>query len=129
VNSAGPSASGDDVRRLFESAGAPPFEQPWHAQVFAITVELSRAGVFSWPRWTEALGARFAEAGPADSAERYWEHWLAALEALVVECGLAEDGDLAGLASAWHEAFASTPHGAPVSLDVATLERVRKFDD
>jgi len=31
-----------------DDAPSPVFEEPWHAQVFAITVALNEAGVFQW---------------------------------------------------------------------------------
>jgi hypothetical protein len=42
---------------------APPFDEPWQAQVFAVAVSLERRGVFDGSEWTRALGAEIA-AGP-----------------------------------------------------------------
>jgi len=40
----------------------PVFAQPWQAQAFAMTLELHRAGHFSWSEWAEHLCAEIAVA-------------------------------------------------------------------
>ena len=37
-----------------------PFTDPWHAQLFALTVALSDGGRFGWADWTRAFGATLA---------------------------------------------------------------------
>ena len=64
------------------------FAEPWQAQAFAMAVQLSAAGHFTWTEWTTALGAEHqasADRGEPDDGSRYFEHWLAALEHLVAE--------------------------------------------
>ena len=93
----------------------PAFDEPWQAEAFALAVALHRKGVFSWAEWSEALGneiARLAERGEED----YFGSWLNAVEALVTRKGVACSEGLAGLAAAWREAYATTPHGQPVHL-------------
>ena len=41
----------------------PVFLQPWHAQVFALTVHLNESGVFDWPDWAAQFGATLARHG------------------------------------------------------------------
>ncbi len=97
----------------------PVFHEPWHAQVFALTVHLSETGAFSWPDWAERFGAVLAEHGLArelDGGEDYFLAWVEALERLLTERGLAAKGDLDRLKSAWTEAYLETPHGQPVHL-------------
>ena len=118
-------SSGDDVRELFERAEASPFTEPWQAQAFAMTVALHQAGTFTWERWAETFSARLAAAGPDDSADRYWEHWLANLESLSIECGVTDGAEVGEVDSAWRRAFEDPPHGAPVSLDPEILDRLR----
>ena len=33
----------------------PVFAEPWQAQVFALTVQLSQAGYFRWREWADTL--------------------------------------------------------------------------
>ena len=102
-----------------QDEGTPAFAEPWHAQVFAITVKLSEEGHFAWPEWAEQFGAGFkraAEAGGPSDGSDYYDVWLATLEALLVARGLATKGALSELKQAWTEAYLSTPHGAPVKL-------------
>ena len=46
-----------------DDAPAPVFEEPWHAQVFAITVALNEAGVFQWTDWANRFGATLKQRG------------------------------------------------------------------
>ncbi len=103
----------------WQDDSAPAFSEPWHAQVFAITVKLSEEGHFAWPEWAERFGAglkRAAETGGPSDGSDYYDVWLETLEALLVARGLATDGALSELKQAWTEAYLSTPHGAPVAL-------------
>ena len=92
------------------------FDEPWHAELFAITVKLSEAGHFSWPEWTEHFGA----VQKAFDGSTYYDAWLEALESLILERGVADTGTLAGLKQAWTEAYLQTPHGEPVELSLPT---------
>ena len=100
-------------------AEGPVFAEPWQAQAFALAVQLHAEGAFSWTDWAAALAAELkaAEArGEPDDGSRYYEHWLAALEALVSARGLLSPSDLTLRKAAWATAFERTPHGFPVEL-------------
>jgi len=95
----------------------PVFVEPWHAQAFAMAVELHRGGVFSWAEWAGALSEEIAtREQQSEDGAHYYECWLAALERLVVEKGVADAPDLDSLRESWRDAFEHTPHGSPVSL-------------
>ncbi len=97
----------------------PVFAEAWQAQAFALAVQLSEAGRFTWPEWSAALGAELkaaAERGEPDDGSRYYEHWLAALEKLVAAKGLAAADALRLRRDDWAEAYRATPHGKPVEL-------------
>ena len=109
----------DALPRLPRDREGPIFAKPWQAQAFALAVDLARAGRFAWPEWAATLGAVLAEAaarGEPDDGSRYWDHWLIALERLVVAKGLGTAADLDGLTEAWRDAYLTTPHGRPVAL-------------
>src|SRR5580692_2701987 len=44
----------------------PVFAEPWQAQAFALAVQLSEAGHFTWSEWSETLGAELRAAGQDD---------------------------------------------------------------
>ncbi|HYW76594.1 MAG TPA: nitrile hydratase accessory protein [Gammaproteobacteria bacterium] len=97
----------------------PVFDAPWQAQAFAMTVKLHEAGVFEWQEWTTALSAEIARAqaeGDPDLGDTYYEHWLRALERLVVEKGLFTRPRLQQRTAAWARAAEATPHGEPIEL-------------
>jgi nitrile hydratase accessory protein len=118
-------STGDAARfaalpRLPRDDAGPVFAEPWAAQAFALAVRLSAQGHFTWTEWAAALAAQLraaADRGEPDDGSRYYEHWLAALEALVIQKKLAEPAALLERKEAWAEAYRHTPHGQPVTLD------------
>lgn len=95
------------------------FDEPWHAQLFALTVALSQAGRFSWAEWTETLGVTLARHGLSrelDGSNDYFTAWLEALESLLARLGDAEPDRVEDLRNAWEAAYLATPHGKPVKL-------------
>lgn len=99
---------------------APPrFEQPWQADLFALTVALSEAGLFGWPEWTARFGAVLKAHGAEralDGGDDYFAAWLEALEALVADKGAVPAAEQAEVKAAWEAAYLTTPHGKPVRL-------------
>ncbi len=55
-------------------------------------------------------------AGDPDTGETYYQHWLATLERIVAEKGLADPRTLARTRDAWERACERTPHGTPIEL-------------
>ncbi|MBO9450024.1 nitrile hydratase accessory protein [Tropicibacter sp. R16_0] len=103
------------------SAPEPVFAEPWHAQVFALTVHLNETGRFAWPDWAERFSATLKRHGLSrelDGGDDYFHAWLETLEAVLDEDGGALKGEVSPIKEAWEEAYLTTPHGAPVSLDV-----------
>lgn len=107
-----------------DEAGAPLFAEPWQASAFALTVQLSEAGHFTWSEWAACFGAELSSAradaickggAPNDAAE-YYERWLAALQALLAAKGILQAEEIAAMRDAWADAYAHTPHGQPVRL-------------
>lgn len=97
----------------------PAFEEPWHAQLFALTVHLNETGHFSWPDWAAAFGETLKDHGLAkdlNGGEDYFRAWLDTLERLLADRQMASFNDLSDLKAAWENAYLSTPHGDPVKL-------------
>lgn len=92
-----------------------PFDAPWQAQVFAMTVALNEAGQLDWSRWAQALGAQLKHQSDVSNAA-YYAGWLAAFETVLLEDGIAEPGQISDLTAAWHAAAHATPHGQPIEL-------------
>jgi nitrile hydratase accessory protein len=78
----------DDVR----------FAEPWEAKAFAIILNLSAAGHFTWAEWVETFSAEVAAATAAaaagGSAPTYYEQWLAAAEKILIQKGLTSRDQL-----------------------------------
>ena len=110
----------DALPRLPRDEDGPVFAEPWQAQAFALAVKLSQRGHFTWSEWAAALASeleRAARQGEPDvDGSRYFHHWLAALERLVVDKGLTNLDSLAARKDAWEDAYLHTPHGSPVEL-------------
>jgi len=98
------------------------FAAPWEAQVFALVVSLQEAGLFTWAEWAERLGRQIR---PADAPERAADYgaWLATLEALLAERGMAAADSVAARTEAFLRAAEATPHGQPIRLENDPLYR------
>ena len=97
----------------------PVFAEPWQAQAFVIAVQLSAEGHFMWTEWAFALGEQLQAAvrrGEPDDGSRYFEHWIAALEHLVVDKKLTNITALSERKEAWAVSYRHTPHGQSVEL-------------
>ena len=102
----------------------PIFAEPWQARAFALAIKLGERGHFTNSEWTAALSRQVVPAGDSlasrsvagDDGSRYYEHWLAALEKLIVDKGLADKRALDARKEAWRDAYLHTPHGQPVEL-------------
>jgi nitrile hydratase accessory protein len=111
-----------DLPRLPRDEGGPVFVEPWQAQAFALAVNLSEQGHFTWKEWAAALAEELqtaARRGEPDDGSRYYEHWLAALERLVTAKGLTDQKALLTRRQAWADAYRATPHGTPVELQAS----------
>lgn len=100
-------------------AEGPVFAEPWQAHAFAIVLSLHERGLFTWPEWADHLSRaiRAAQrAGDPDNGDTYYQHWLDALEALLIDKGVAAPLALTALRQAWRLAAETTPHGQPIEL-------------
>lgn len=111
-----------EVPGLPHDDAGPIFREPWEAQAFAMTLALHQCGLFTWPEWAATLASEIKRAqaeGDPDTGETYYLHWLAALERLVDEKGVASREMLARYRDAWDHACDRTPHGKPIELTAA----------
>jgi nitrile hydratase accessory protein len=107
------------VPSIPRDAAGPVFRAPWEAQAFAMALALHEQGLFTWGEWAATLGAeikRAQAAGDPDRGDTYYGHWLAALERIVIEKGVAKPDMLARTRDAWDHAADRTPHGQPIKL-------------
>ena len=109
---------------LLRDADGPVFAEPWQAQAFALAVNLSEQGHFTWKEWAAALADELkaaASRGEPDDGSCYYHHWLTALERLLMAKGLADPEAMLARKEAWAEAYRRTPHGKPVELTDSTV--------
>jgi nitrile hydratase accessory protein len=100
-------------------ADGPVFREPWEAQAFAMALALHARGLFTWNEWAAALAAEIRRAqgcGDPDNGTTYYRHWLATLERLVADKGVATADTLHHYRDAWDHAADRTPHGSPIEL-------------
>jgi nitrile hydratase accessory protein len=109
----------DNVPGIPLDEDGPVFREPWEAHAFAMALTLHDRGVFTWNEWASALAAEIKRAqadGDPDTGETYYRHWLATLENLVAQKGVATSETLQRYRDAWDHAADRTPHGAPIEL-------------
>ena len=107
---------------MTDKAPEPAFGEPWHAQLFALTVHLNECGRFTWSDWVGSFSKTLAKHGVAqelDGGNDYFHAWLQTLETLLADDGVAERGEVDTLRDAWEHAYLNTPHGNPVRLSPA----------
>ncbi len=98
----------------------PGFDEPWQAQVHAMSQVLLESGQIEAEVWAGTLGAairkRFASGAP-DTTETYYKALTDALETVLA----LDVQELAQFAEAWRDAYETTPHGKPVILKSVNL--------
>ena len=67
--------------------GAPVFDAPWQARAHAMAVLSVEAQGRRWDDFRRHLIAVIAE----DGERPYWDSWVVALDAYLVECGMVDD--------------------------------------
>jgi len=108
-----------DMPGIPRDEGGPVFREPWEAQAFALAVALNERRLFTWSEWAAALGEeikRAQAAGDPDLGNTYYRHWLAALESILGQKGIASAAILERYRDAWDHAADRTPHGSPIEL-------------
>lgn len=90
--------------------GALCFAQDWERTAFGVALALAREGHFEWEdfrqRLIASIGAWEATHTLNDPAWHYYEQWLAALERMIVDTGLATPAEIAARAVAKEECSA-----------------------
>ncbi|HEY0302006.1 MAG TPA: nitrile hydratase accessory protein, partial [Rhizomicrobium sp.] len=84
-----------------------------------MTLALHERKLFTWPEWAATLSDEIKKAqaaGDPDTGETYYTHWLAALETIVADKGVASMASLHRTRDAWDHACDRTPHGQPIEL-------------
>lgn len=97
----------------------PIFYEPWHAQIFALTVCLNETGAFTWSDWVDRFSATLKKHGlnkELNGGDDYFAAWLETFQALLHEKNFATPDQVAELRGLWEAAYLSTPHGDPVQL-------------
>jgi len=109
----------DALHDLPRDAEGTVFREPWEAQAFAMALALHDRGVFTWSEWAAMLADEIRRAqadGDPDTGETYYRHWLATLERMVADKGVATAAMLHRYRDAWDHAADRTPHGQPIEL-------------
>lgn len=100
-------------------APEPAFTEPWHAQLFALTVRLNETGEFAWSDWAARFSETLKQQGMSkdlDGGDDYFQAWLVTLETLLDEAGHTDASEAGKVKAAWIEAYLTTPHGAAVQI-------------
>lgn len=103
------------------TAPEPAFEAPWHARLFALTVELNEAGHFAWSDWATAFGETLQRHGltrELDGGDDYFLAWLETLEQFLKQRDVTDPTELKAVREGWERAYLHTPHGAPVRFEL-----------
>lgn len=81
-----------------------------------MTVHLHERGLFTWGEWAEILSAELHKPDRAEDGSDYFDCWVAALGAILVNRGVADADTILALQESWQRAAEATPHGKPIDL-------------
>lgn len=112
----------DDLPGLPRDEDGPVFKEPWEAKAFALAVNLSEAGYFTWPEWVTVFSREITSAkerSEPDMGDTYYQHWLTALEKICADKDLVGREDGHERKETWRRAYLNTPHGKPIKLSAA----------
>lgn len=93
----------------------PAFDEPWQAQVYAMSQVLIDSGKVTPARWAATLGEAIQQQlalGKGDTTETYFIAVSNALETVLA----IEDEEVAQVVESWRDAYLTTPHGKPVLI-------------
>jgi nitrile hydratase accessory protein len=80
---------------------APTFGADWERRAFGVAVALSEFGHYPWDAFQQqliaAIGDWEANPAPERGSWQYYDHWLAALEVVLVDHGLVAEDELHAL--------------------------------
>jgi nitrile hydratase accessory protein len=96
-----------------------PFNEPWHAHIFAITVHLNEQGHFDWNDWSKVFSTALSSKDSENliiNDDDYYLIWLRTLEKFLREAGKIQSDEIMQYFRDWEAAFLNTPHGQPVTL-------------
>lgn len=94
------------------------FDEPWQAEIFALTTSLNETGIFTWGQWGDRFGAALAKADvPIEGGRDYYLIWLETLMQLLIDLGHATSAEVESIKTQWITAYEQTPHGQPVVLN------------
>jgi nitrile hydratase accessory protein len=84
--------------------GEPIFNEPWESRIFGAAIALCERGLFEWDEFRERLIAQIAAADTGSGASAqpppYYEHFLAALERLLIDKGICAPEEIERLMNA-----------------------------
>ncbi|MFD1383546.1 nitrile hydratase accessory protein [Rhodanobacter aciditrophus] len=95
------------------------FEEPWQAQSFAVTVLLSKSGLFAWTEWVEMFAKHIADRPQhcdETPQQAYYRQWLSALESLLDSKGITSEQTRALYKEDWRRSYIVTEHGQPIKF-------------
>ena len=96
------------------------FQTPWHSQLFAITVQLSETGNFSWKEFVQCFGKSLNESrlelNNLDGNDAVSYTHLTLPTEIIISKKLGNSNILSLLKKDWTNAYLSTPHGKPVKI-------------
>jgi nitrile hydratase accessory protein len=82
-------------------AQAPNFDADWQRRAFGVAVALSEFGHYPWSAFQQqliaAIGGWESTSEPERDSWQYYQHWLTALERVLVEHGLVTPDELPAL--------------------------------
>lgn len=97
----------------------PAFSEPWQAEAFALTLQLARAGHFTWTDWVGTFSAEITaspQTADEDINTAYYRQWMQALEKILAARALVSSTEVTDYEEDWRRSYFHTAHGAPIEF-------------
>ena len=102
-----------------------PFRDSWEAEAFAMGNLLIKSGFMTAGEWIDIFSEEIKRAqalGDEDRGDTYYNHWMNALERIMIERGIVDAETLEQQQQLWELAISKTPHGVALELENAYLD-------
>jgi nitrile hydratase accessory protein len=124
--------SDEPCQPIYRGQGEAPFNDSWEAEAYAMGNLLVKLNHLSPKEWMDLMAESIKEAqnhGDPDTGDTYYNHWCRSIEKFCFLSGLSDPDQHRNNLDLWKKAINNTPHGVPLAIENAFLDRQAHHHD
>lgn len=124
--------SDEPCQPIYRGQGEAPFNDSWEAEAYAMGNLLVKLNHLSPKEWMDLMAESIKEAqnhGDPDTGDTYYNHWCRSIEKFCFLSGLSDPDQHRNKLDLWKKAINNTPHGVPLAIENAFLDRQAHHHD